>query len=252
MVVSYMQIMLGALRFCVLCGIMLLYNACTNVMQDTFKSSPNYTKKYTHVQNDKIFFEEVKEIAQFLPYKETFSSALNNLQELSDSYKAVKIPETTITFTCAFRKQYVTTLTTLLITRKYPCDNEQAGYTLQSFTKNPYKEYYGQKFANIQNEGQFLLYYTKDFNTVQTQEDLQEKIKSILMQTDSNSNAIYDLKELKHYAFMHGIVPSYEAFYMLLTQYEVKCQGALFAMPLDKILRHYDLQCKKVKYVKIK
>lgn len=250
MILSYKQAIFKILYCFVICVAALCFVSCVNVMQDVFKGSSNYTLKYAHVQNDKIFLEEVKEIAKSLPYKSTFSSSLNDLQELSDSYKLKKIPDEKITFTCAFNKQYDVTLQTLLTTRKYPCDNEQAGYTLHSFTKNPYKDYYGNKFENIQNKEQFLLRYTKDFNAIQTKEALQETINSMITQIDSNDNIVYDLRELKHYAFMQGIIPTYEAFYKLLESYEVKCKGSLFNTTLDKVIMQQNLQCKKIKYVK--
>lgn len=249
MICLYRKVFFNILYFCIFCA-SLSFISCSNVMQDAFKSSPNYTLKYSHVQNDKMFFEEIKEIAKLLPNKATFSNSLNDLQELGDSYKLTKIPDEKITFTCAFNSQYNITLRTLLSTRNYPCDNEQAGYTLQNFTKNPYKYYYGKKFENVQNKEQFLLQYTKSFSDIKTKEELQRAIDSIIANMVSNDNAVYDLRELKHYAFMQGIIPTYEAFYKLLDQYLVKCQGSLFNTTLDKVIMQQDLQCKKIKYVK--
>ncbi len=249
MILHYVKTSICILRFCLIVLMCLYFNACMNVMQDAFKSSSSYTIKYAYVQNDKIFLEEVKEIAKLLPKKETFSVAINELQELSDSYKLARIPELSITFTCAFNKHYEQTLQSLLTTRKYPCDNELAGYTLHSSTKNPYKKYYGEKFANIQNKEQFLFQYTKNYENIQSKADLENAIQAILANIKSNSNIMYDLRELKHYAFIKGIVGSYDDFYMLISQYEIKCQGMLFSITLDKAIMQRDLQCKKITHI---
>ncbi len=252
MILHFIKTKFYILHFCVIFLACLCLSSCMNVMQDTFKNSSNYTIKYAYVQNDKIFLEEVKGIAKMLPKKETFSIAINELQELSDSYKAAKIPDLNITFTCGFNKQYVKTLQSLLTTRKYPCDGEIAGYTLQSFTKNPYKKYYGEKFANVQNKEQFLFRYTKDFGNVKSKEDLKNALQSIISNITSNANAMYDLRDLKHYAFMNGIIESYDDFYGLIVQYEVKCQDSLFSTTLDKVIAQRDLQCKKITHIKVK
>lgn len=252
MILHFIKTRFYILHFCVIVLVCLCLSSCMNVMQDTFKNSSNYTIKYAYVQSDKIFLEEVKEIAKMLPKKETFSMAINELQELNDSYKIANIPELNIAFTCGFNKQYVKTLQSLLTTRKYPCDGEIAGYTLQSFTKNPYKKYYGEKFANVQNQEQFLFFYTKDFKHVKSKEDLKTTLQSIISNIASNANAIYDLRELKHYAFMNGIIESYDDFYKLVAQYEVKCQGLLFSTTLDEIIAQRDLQCKKITHIKAK
>ncbi len=226
------------------------FSACSQIIQDTLKNSKNYTLKYSHVTNEKIFLEEANELIELLPYKETFASSLNNLQELIDSMSNINIPDKTITFTCAFNVKQHQKLTNLLKTRKYPCDMEYAGYTIKSLTNKPYKELYGKKFEDIQNKEQFLLRYTKEFSNITNIDEVLKTIEKIYNDLNSNDNAIYDLRELKHYAFNHGIIKSYKQFYDLLTKYSIKCKNSLFETTLDKVVMQQNLTCKVAKQYK--
>ncbi len=239
-----------AVKIFLFSSVAFLLSACVQTMQDTFKSSKSYALKYSHVSNQKMFMEELNEIIQYLPNKKTFANALNNLQELIDSKPDIKLPNRTITFICAFNKKQEAKLQDLLKTRRYPCDMDYAGYTLKPFTNTPYKEFYGSRFQNTQNKEQFILTYTKVFSHVTDIEGIKHAIQKIYDNMDSNKNAIYELRELKHYSFNQGIINSYNEFYGLLKGYNIKCSNSLFVTTLDKAVMQQDLACKSAKKVK--
>lgn len=237
--------MRNCLKLCCICTIIIICSGCWQVMDSVFKNPTNYGVKYAHVQNEKVFQQEMNDIIARITSSDF--TAVNDLIELRDTTH-FQIVNREITIDCR-NFSHKTDIDTILSTKRNPCNNQQIGSNVD-LVKHPYKEFYGRKFENIENKEQFLLLYTQSFDTITNKVEMKKELEKLYGEINYESNALYDLQELKYYAFNKHIIHSYDEFYTLANHYKVKCQGfLLFEKKLGNILKYHKniKKCKQEK-----
>ena len=137
--------MRNCLKLCCICTIIIIFSGCWQVMDSVFKNPTNYGVKYAHVQNEKVFQQEMNDIIARITSSDF--TAVNDLIELRDTTH-FQIVNREITIDCR-NFSHKTDIDTILSTKRNPCNNQQIGSSVD-FAKYPYKEFYGRKFENIE------------------------------------------------------------------------------------------------------
>ncbi|RDU66240.1 hypothetical protein CQA53_04305 [Helicobacter didelphidarum] len=205
------------LSYCVYCILLFTFSGCFFLFQNNTTSyeNKNYGIKYSYVQTKEFFDEEVKQLVSNLEnsgetYLGDFINSINELRFISPQYNLGNFH---VTIKCTGIKNFTKNIQDLLFERVNPCND--AGIITPKIpnTTMPYQFYFGKRYENIQNKEQFLAQYTTRYNHIQTINEVQDEIDTLYMQIDYGNNALFDLQELKHYAFKKGIITSYHDFY---------------------------------------